>query len=194
MHRSLRPRRLRSPALTGAITQPSAPSAVKSLNRRDSRLLYRDVVDFAPQLERYFDAFGRENVLVLLYDHFARDPARDHRDCLSFLGLPDAGEAEFPVINGSRTVRSLLLQRFVRHPPGWLQATVRAATPSGLRHAVIRREVDLNTIKVPRTPVPEVLRDRLTEQLSPKVERLVRLLGCELSSWRTAERSEESAA
>ena len=162
--------------------------------RRESRLLYQEVVDFAPQLERYFDAFGRENVLVLRYDHFARDPARAHRDCRAFLGLPEAGDSEFPVFNGSRTVRNLFLQRFVRHPPRWLQTTVRVATPARLRHAVIRRAVDLNTIKAPRTPLPEALRARLTKQLAPQVERLERLLGCDLSAWRTFERPAEAAA
>lgn len=162
--------------------------------RPDSRLLYRDVVDFAPQLERYFDEFGREHVHVVLYDRFARDPAAAHADCLSFLRLRSVADSEFPVINGSRSVRSLRLQRLVRYPPAWLKSSARAVTPTRLRHAAIRSLLQINTPRAPRVPIPPDLRVLLTEQFAPNVERLERLLGCNLADWRTTKEFADAAA
>jgi hypothetical protein len=152
-------------------------------NRCNKQLLYRDVVDFAPQLERYFERFGRENVHVVFYDDFAADPGGACSQCLQFLGLSGLPVDEFGVVNGSRAVRSLRLQFLLRRPPRWLQQPVRALVPKPIRQGFVRKVLSVNNPTAGRHPMPHDLRRRLLEELRPKVERLERLLGCDLSHW-----------
>jgi hypothetical protein len=163
-------------------------------NRPNRQLLYRDVVDFAPQLERYFDRFGRENVHVVFYDDLAADPARAYSGCLRFLGLSGVPEGEFGVVNGSRAVRSLRLQFLLRRPPRWLQQPVRALVPMPIRHAIVRKVLSVNNPAARRAPMPVDLRRRLLDEISPNVERLERLLGQDLSHWRSDVPQLKSAA
>ncbi len=46
---------------------------------------YRAVASYTDQVARYFDAFGRENVHVVIFDDFVRDPAASYRATLEFL-------------------------------------------------------------------------------------------------------------
>jgi hypothetical protein len=40
-----------------------------------------------------------------------------------------------------------------------------------------------NSVRAPRQPMPEVLRNRLTAELAPEVQELSALLGRDLSAW-----------
>ncbi len=53
--------------------------------------------EYAPQLRRWFDAVGRDRVLVLESERLPRDP-RAAAAALDWLGLPDRGDP-FPVTN-----------------------------------------------------------------------------------------------
>lgn len=46
---------------------------------------------YAPQLQRYFALFGRDNVLVLQHARLDKDPAGVMAECCTFLGLPAYG-------------------------------------------------------------------------------------------------------
>lgn len=48
-------------------------------------LRYREEADFAPQVQRYFDLFGREQVLVGTMDEFQNEPATFLNTVLNFL-------------------------------------------------------------------------------------------------------------
>lgn len=153
--------------------------------RPNRKLLYRDVVDYAPQLERYFDQFGREQVHVVLYEDFAANPSAAYEGCRAFLGLAEQAGGDFGVVNGSRAVRSLRLQFLLRRPPKWLQNSARMLVPRAVRQGLVRQAIRLNNPVAPRSPIPDDLRRRLVEELGPLVERLESLLGRDLSHWRS---------
>lgn len=54
---------------------------------------------YAEQLERYFDLFGRENVLVLDSTALRSDPQGTVRKATDFLGLPPIANGEYPLYN-----------------------------------------------------------------------------------------------
>jgi hypothetical protein len=65
-------------------------------------LFYRDVARYTEQVARYFDAFGREQVHVILHQDLKRDPARVVRDVCRFLGLDARLAPRFRVLNSNR--------------------------------------------------------------------------------------------
>jgi hypothetical protein len=66
---------------------------------------------FAPQLERYYAAFGRDAVKVVLLEDMATAPAQTLREILAFLGVDTSYRPEFQVFN--ETPRNGSIERFV---------------------------------------------------------------------------------
>ena len=50
---------------------------------------YRHVSNYAPQVTRYFERLGRDNVKVVLYDDYCRDAVGVYRDICRYLEIDD---------------------------------------------------------------------------------------------------------
>ena len=66
---------------------------IPRFSQAPSGLLYSEHVRYAEQLRRFHNAFGHENVLVLIYDDFRADNEGVYRQVLRFLGVDDTGPA-----------------------------------------------------------------------------------------------------
>jgi hypothetical protein len=76
-------------------------------------LQYSDHVRYVEQLQRYHAAFGRENVLVLIYEDFRADNDGTVRTVLRFLGVDDSAPLERAEVNPTVGVRSQALHELV---------------------------------------------------------------------------------
>jgi hypothetical protein len=149
---------------------------------------YRQAARFADQVWRYLQVFGRQRVHVILYDEFAANPQATYDALVRFLGLePAAKEAEFKVVNGSKCVKSSLLQRLLG------DARVRSTAismarklPRPLFRGLQKAEEKiwrLNTRPSKRPVLDPELRARLATEFEPEVQRLGEMLGRDLSHW-----------
>jgi hypothetical protein len=150
---------------------------------RPEGLRYRHIANFGPHVQRYFDAFGRDAVHVILYDDFRDSQPATYRRLLEFLEVDPDFVPRISVINQSREVRSERLRslassrrfrRVMDRLPGPLGHSVR----QGLKRMNVRREG--------RGPMDPDLRRRLTAEFAPDVERLGTILGRDLSAWSDA--------
>ena len=150
---------------------------------RAENLYYRLSVQFAGQLERYVDAFGRDRVHVIVYDDLRRDVAASYRAVLAFLGVDPNFTPVFERVNANKVVRYRSLQRIVYAAPGPLRRAAPRLRRSRAVHRVRAALIRLNSRNAPRSPMDPDLRRRLTEELAPEVERLGTLIGRDLSAW-----------
>ena len=174
------------PNLEGALAAEAGRrrgEGVPAKLRFAERLLYRDVAQFAEQVARYFDCFGREAVHVILQEDFVRDAKAVFRQTLEFLEVDPDFEPAFTIVNANKVVRSAWLNGFLRRPPGWVAAPVTALLPRALRRNVRIRVRRANAAVREREPLDPTLRRRLAEELRPDVDRLAELLGRDLSHW-----------
>lgn len=146
-------------------------------------LLYRQVAAYAPQLQRYIDAFGRERVHVILYDDFRADPGSVYRDLLTFLEVDNNHRPDFAVVNASKRSRSLLLRRALNDPPEWLRSLARRVAYPALRRRLYRSVVRLNSEATPREVLGPEATARLREEMADRNRLLEALLGRSLSGW-----------
>lgn len=150
-------------------------------------LFYREMVRYSEQLKRYFDVFDRDQVKVLILEAFAEKTERHYRETLEFLGVDPSFQPDFEVHNPNVTVRSRVLNRFVRNPPGpvkWFVQVVDRALPASLFRVPVRTLYrTLNTRRTQRPSLPDDLRKRLEKELKPEVRQLSRLLDRDLSRW-----------
>ncbi len=130
-------------------------------------LLYHQVADYVPQVERYLDRFGRERVHVTIFDDLKTDPAGTYRAVLQFLGVDPGFQAEFDSRRGSELVRGAALRQ------------LRDATPDVRRKVKTGKRAHMG----PKPSVSPDLRARLNREFRPAVEALGSLLGRDLSSW-----------
>lgn len=138
---------------------------------------YHDVGRYAPQVERYLDAFGRSDVCLLIFEDFRADPRRAYEELVGFLGLEPV-PIETTVVNASAQRRSSRLRRMMLHPAAVRMG--RAAIPKRL-HARVGPLMDhLTSRPSTRPPMDAATRARLRADLRDDVVRLSDLVGRDL--------------
>jgi hypothetical protein len=156
-------------------------------------LRYSEHVRYVEQLRRYHELFGRERVLVLIYDDFRAENEATVRRVLRFLDVDDtppveAVEANPTVQARSQRLHELLHAVSVGHGPLSLavKGTIKALTPVGWRRRA--RDAAQRRIVFGEPPPPDAqlmaeLRRRFKGEvvaLSEYLDRdLVRLWDCD---------------
>ena len=116
---------------------------------------------YSAQLRPFIDLFGRERVLVHLYDDLCRDAEQVVRSTFRFLGVDDTGPL----------------------PPVGRHNDVRPPTPRGGRARwLVRRRA---TVQPPRPTLDPGLRAELTASFAGEISSLEDLLRLDLTPWRS---------
>ena len=149
--------------------------------RRDA--CYSDVVDFVPQILRYSDRFGHENIHIVLYDEIKAGADAVCSSILEFLGLPRISgltmnelnrgmkQAENPIVKSMRGLNAAIAGR--ASPNGW------AGKFSRRVEALLRR----TDTRLPPPPLPSDIQQEIRDQLQPDLVTLEKLLGRSVSHW-----------
>ena len=149
-----------------------------------SHLYYRDVAEYAPQIQRYFDTFGRDNVHVIVFDDFKNDIKTVYRNVLRFLEVDDTFVPDFSRRNPNTKARNKTLMYFRYNYPEFVRTIGRCIVPSPrVRYGLMQTITKMNTKTVKRSPMPEDLRRQLQKEFRPGVEQLSGLLGRDLMHW-----------
>jgi hypothetical protein len=150
-------------------------------------MFYRELVDFADQVQRYLDVFGPEQVHILLYDDFVADLSKTYKEVCSFLGIDASREPVFEKVNANKVVRYPWLRDLVHTKPKLLSVIGRALVPRESWRTAIRNAIfHLNMTNASRVPVSPEFRDRMRTELAPSIERLGHLINRDLRHWRGA--------
>jgi hypothetical protein len=151
--------------------------------RNVTALFYRDVGRYAGQVERYLETFGRDQVHVVLFEDFIRDPGAAYRSVLEFLGIDSEFRPAFRVVNASAARRSQRVQQALLSPR--VIRVARVIIPTGLRPGIGRLWDSINTRGAKRKSLDPEVADGLRAELLPDIERLGTLLGRDLAAiWR----------
>lgn len=148
-------------------------------------LLYTEVARYTRQVQRYFDAFGRENVHVILHDDLRRDTAQVYREVCAFLDVSEGFTPAFEVVNPNTTLKNHCLQDLLMFRSSTVMELGRRLLPRGVKDLLLhaRREIqEWNTESKQRPPLAADLRHRLELRFAPDVEALGALLGADLTT------------
>lgn len=153
-----------------------------------NELQYTRIATFSPQVKRFFDVFGRDNVKVIIFDDFAEDTIAVVRDVFRFLGVDDAFAPAIEVHNKGNWLRNPGVKRFLKGHPR-IARLVNRTIPGSLRHKAgdLLLKVKGGAVERPQRMKPET-RSRLCDEFRPEVQRLSELLGRDLSHWVDFER------
>jgi hypothetical protein len=141
---------------------------------------YKNAGFYSAQLERYFDAFGRDQIKVFLYEDLKGDPAGVLRDIFRFVGVDDTHLPDFSLKhNISGVPRSRLVHELL-NKPNPIKAAFRPLLPAKLRKRFNHNLTGRNLLR-PRLS-PEV-RGRLIETYAEDILRVQELIDRDLSRW-----------
>lgn len=146
-------------------------------------LRYRRIVAFSEQVERYLRVFGREQVLILLYDDLARDPAAVFRTTLEFLGVDPDFHTTFERINEAQQLRFRKVREIQKNLPSGLVLWLRQTMPRPVRAGLVGLFTMITYRNAKRPPMRPELRTRLLEEYRGEIDRLGALIGRDLSGW-----------
>jgi hypothetical protein len=155
------------------------PAVKKGMSRAT---LYREIARYAEQAQRYFDFFGRDKTLVLIYDDLRRDPLAVYRRALDFLEVDAAFIPQLSLKNPRKRPRSAAINSLLRNPPSWSRPLIRAyrQLPVRIKGRTILR---LNTEEMPGSKMEPTLRRKLVQEFAPEVEKLAAMIDTDLSAW-----------
>jgi hypothetical protein len=146
---------LEGPRGEGKLLPPSSP--------RPEALQYSERVCFVEQLRRYHEVFGRERVLVLIYDDFRRDNEATVRRVFRFLDVDDGVAVEALEANPTVGMRSQQLDELVHAVSvghgtvsRMVKGAVKVVVPRRVRHAALGA-VRRRFVLAPAPPVDEAL-------------------------------------
>ena len=135
----------------------------------------QEVFSYAAQIQRFYEALGKDRVKVIVCDDFVFNTGQVYRDTLQFLGLDVEFEADFKVVNPVKPVAPGVNSFFAKRPK--LRNVVHKLVPAGVQRK-IADAMPYVTKTIQRAPkiTPEV-RERLIPRFRSDVERVSEMLG-----------------
>ncbi len=155
-------------------------------------LQYRQMARYSQQLPRYFEVFGRENVLVIIFDDFRSDTAGVFRTVCEFLCVDSSLPMRFDIRNPNKETRLAWLQQLIVGSGFSLMllkdrltylATTHTLVPYRYRTRAVEGVIAAYTRYERRSPLTPELRGSLQEEFRGEVAALSQLLGRDLSHW-----------
>jgi hypothetical protein len=174
--------------------QDFATALAKEANRRNGiglpkcvhfakGLQYSDIAKFTEQVSRYFETFPEEQVHVIIFDDFKKDPDRAYINVLKFLGVSLDSCAKYERVNENKNLRSTALQEMLMSPKGGVRKLGRII-PQKYRSDIFKWLMENNTTYGPRRSLPEGARQALLNIYVKDIESLERLLKADLGAWK----------
>ncbi len=146
---------------------------------------YRRMGLYSEQVGPFMQAFGSEQLKILLYDDFRSEPLGVIRDCCEFIGVnPEQEYQHRPETLVSGRPKNRFLQSFLGRPSA-LKKAVRDLLPQGWTQGIRKFVARRNLV---RESMSQEMRERLVEYYREDIGRLERLLGRDLSAWRATSR------
>lgn len=145
---------------------------------------YKDIALFSEQVKRYLDTFGKENVHIIIYEEFAKDPEGSTKKVFSFLGVNPDIRIQYKVVNPNKKIRFLLLHRLIKKPAGGLRRIIRVLIPvKKVRHRIMSYLQESNITEKKREEMNPVTAKYLKDFFIDDISKLEKILGRELQQW-----------
>jgi hypothetical protein len=171
---------------------------------RDERIrregTYVERAHYAEQLGRWFAAFPRDQIHVMVFEDFIADSAAEFRRLLEFLRVdPAYRPADFSPHNTAHRLKKGPVTRLVRSVPAqWLRHRGLPAVIGDQRAARIGRRIGEGSLvreDAPKRKLDPQLRERLEAELSDDIDLLSEMLGRDMKqTWQRRTVSAEAAA
>ena len=144
---------------------------------------YREIVDYYPQVKRYIEAFGRQNVKIILLDEIRDKPEETYYELLKFLGLKKI-TPEFTTQNEGTTEPKnqmfVLFNNILLRLPKFLRIFLKTIISPKLVASI--KTVTLKESGV-KNKIDPKLRGKINKSFEKNLKKLEKIIDKDLSIW-----------
>lgn len=150
---------------------------------------YQNIASYSRWIEKYIKAFGRKNVLIIIFEEFKKHPEKTYKQTLRFLGINYLGKINIKTLSSNKTRNSNkipknnLLLLLINRQPLWLRSFILSVFPLTFLSKIHKVFTRLNTTYVPRPKLSQSLKTTLMKEFRPEIRKLEKLLSTDLSIW-----------
>lgn len=140
---------------------------------------------YCNQVKRYYEAFSKKNVKVIIFEEFIKEPAQHCSNIFDFLDIDKNFQPKFKLHNISSRSRFRIIQKFLSTPPSILTKTYHLL-PVPLKlpiYKAARTLYYLNITSQPGKKLEPGLNKKLLNIFMEDIHNLERLLGRDLRVW-----------
>jgi len=148
-------------------------------------LFYKEVARFGEQVKRYLDAFGKENVHVIIFEDFKIQTDRIYRNVIRFLDVDANYTPDFGIINVSKRAYMSGINRFLfsTNPTALIPRIVKRIISPNMRQKIRKKIIMLNTYAYERKPLHESFKRELLMEFEQDIRSLSEIIGRDLKCW-----------
>jgi hypothetical protein len=156
--------------------------------RQPEMILYGELGLFGKYVERLLAIFPRDQVLIIIFEDFARHPQEIYEKILAFIGVPSDGRTEFPPVNSNFSNKSKLLAKIFHPPQSIYKAFIKVISLFGVNFmkfvSIVYNKIEtLNTKRTNREPLSPEFKAKLKIYFQKDVQTLSALMNRDLSFW-----------
>ena len=146
---------------------------------------YNQIAMFGEQIEEYYRYFSKSQILIINFDDFYSNARKVHEQILRFLGLEKDKIVTYKVYNSYKTYRSLLIQKFITHPP---QVLVRFSNQFKRIFGINRLNIfkiilKINKKNIKKPNIDEHVKTILKDNYKSDIKKLSKIIGKDLDYW-----------
>ena len=149
---------------------------LESPNKHHPLLLYREVIKYHIQVKRYFDAFGKENVKVIIFNDYMKNKSAILKETLEFLELSNIMIKDLN-LNPSKRYRNRQIHQAMMGNKFGIRGVLRKIPFSAKMYRKI------NNMPSKRDELSSALKKKLQDELKPEIIELGSLLNRDLTFW-----------
>lgn len=143
---------------------------------------YIEAGKYYGQLKRYYDSFPKENIKVIIYEDFKKNPLRVYKEICDFIGVKSSFEPNMNVKynTGSLSKNSFLTHLFMK--PNFLKTSFKNIFPF-----FVQKKVELFLLRSSLINIPTLSKQNKKELQSLFIDdmnKLEELINVELSGWK----------
>jgi len=157
--------------------------------RQPALIQYGELGLFGKYVEKLLEIFPRDQILIIIFEDFQKDPQKIYEDILRFISVPSDGRHEFPPVNASFENRSKFMATLFHPPQIIYKPFMKFISLFGVNFmkgvsVVYNRIEKLNVTQAKKEPLDPQFRKELQEYFRHDIEKLTNIIGRDLSEWR----------
>ena len=147
-------------------------------------LLYKENGLYSTHIQRWQEAFGKDNVLIMLLDDLHKNALDSTNKALEFLGLNELPELNNEVQNEAKDFASLGLHQKFKSAKNWEKNLIRLLIPSKkIRERFLNKIYQANIKKTVKKTMSTELRNKLTQFFVEDIKATEKLIDRNLNHW-----------
>lgn len=148
-------------------------------------LMYSEIAKYDEQLTRLYSYFPKNQVKVVLYDDFSKNPKLEYDKLLEFLALDQFSLSDYKVVNSNKIPKSIFVNKLLKYRPQQVIKFRDALKKMlGINQFYLSEILNgVNSCHISRAPLEKELTQSIYNDYSRSIKNLNLMLNDRVKNW-----------